>query len=136
MPRRNPHEEETKTLKSDKLALLIAEAALDKKSLNLEIIDVHDKVDYTDYVVVCSASTPRQVHAIASHIDDKLRGAGARSAIEGLTQSLWVLLDFGDVVVHVFHHPLRSYYDIEGLWMDARRMPVDFPAELRVANLV
>ncbi len=106
------------------LALKVAEAGLDKKASHIEIIDVRDKVDYTDYVVVMSGRSDRQVSAIARGIEEDLKlKYGARcSGVEGLPQGNWVLLDFGDVVVHIFHQDTRGYYDIEGLWLDADRV--------------
>lgn len=107
------------------LALAIAQAGLDKKALNVEIIDVTGKVDYADYVVVMSATSDRQANAIAKNIDTEMsrRGVHANS-IEGLPQGAWVLMDFGDVVVHIFHEDTRGYYDLESLWFDAARVEV------------
>jgi len=109
---------------SRELAIRIAEAALDKKARRVEIIDVRGKVDYTDYVVVMSGRSDRQVAAIARGIEEDLRRKyGAKcSGVEGLPQANWVLLDFGDVVVHIFHQDTRGYYDLEGLWLDAERV--------------
>ena len=106
------------------LALQVAEAALDKKASRIEIIDVRGKVDYTDYVVVMSGRSDRQVAAIARGIEETLkRDHGQRCAgVEGLPQGNWVLLDFGDVVVHIFHQDTRGYYDLEALWLDADRV--------------
>ena len=106
------------------LALKVAEAGLDKKAGKIEIIDVQGKVDYTDYVVVMSGRSDRQVAAIARGIEEDLKHKyGSRcSGIEGLPQGNWVLLDFGDVVVHIFHQDMRGYYDLEGLWLDADRV--------------
>ena len=106
------------------LALKIAEAALDKKATRIEIIDVRGKVDYTDYVIVMSGRSDRQVTAIARGVEEDLKlKHGARcSGVEGLPQGNWVLLDFGDVVVHIFHHDTRGYYDLEALWLDADRV--------------
>lgn len=109
------------------LALLVAEAALDKKAGRIEIIDVRGKVDYTDYVVVMSGRSDRQVAAIARGIEEdlKLKHGTRCSGVEGLPQGSWVLLDFGDVVVHIFHQDTRGFYDIEGLWLDAERVEFD-----------
>jgi ribosome-associated protein len=106
------------------LAMRIAEAALDKKASRIEIIDVRGKVDYTDYVIVMSGRSDRQVAAIARGIEEDLKHKhGARCAgVEGLPQGNWVLLDFGDVVVHIFHQDTRGYYDLEALWLDADRV--------------
>jgi ribosome-associated protein len=106
------------------LALKVAEAALDKKAARIEIIDVRGKVDYTDYVIVMSGRSDRQVAAIARGIEEDLKHKyGSRcSGVEGLPQGNWVLLDFGDVVVHIFHQDTRGYYDLEALWLDADRV--------------
>ena len=111
---------------SRQMALNIAAAALDKKALNVEIIDVRGKVDYADYIVLMSGRSDRQVNAIAQGVQRELRtNHGARChGIEGLPQGHWALMDFGDVVVHVFHRDMRGYYDLEALWMDAARVEV------------
>ena len=108
-----------------KLALAIAEAALDKKALDIEIIDVSGKVDYADYLVLASGTSDRHVAAIAENVEAALRRKRVTLlGIEGLPESQWVLMDFGDVVAHVFCGELRSYYDLEGLWIDAARVPM------------
>lgn len=107
------------------LALAIAQAGLDKKALQVEIIDVTGKVDYADYVVVMSASSDRQANAIAKNIDSEMSKRGMPpTSIEGLPQGAWVLIDFGDVIVHIFHQDTRGYYDLESLWYDAARVEV------------
>ena len=108
------------------VALAIAGAALDKKALNVEIIDVRGKVDYADYVVLMSGRSDRQVKAIAQGVERALRSDhGVRSlGSEGLSQGHWALIDFGDVIVHVFHQDMRGYYDLEALWIDAARVEV------------
>jgi ribosome-associated protein len=107
------------------LALGIAQAALDKKAVSVEIIDVTGKVDYADYVVVMSATSDRHANAIARGVDADLSRKGhAPLSVEGLPQGAWVLMDFGDVVVHIFHEETRGYYDLESLWYDAARVEV------------
>jgi ribosome-associated protein len=107
-------------------ALAIAEIALDKKALNVEIIDVRGKVDYADYVVLMSGRSDRQVSALARSIEEDLkRKEKIRcSGVEGLGQGSWVLMDFNDVIVHIFHEDMRGYYDLESLWNDAGRVDV------------
>ena len=117
----------TSKLVGRELALKVAEAGLDKKAARVEIIDVRGKVDYTDYVVVMSGRSDRQVAAIARGIEQDLKhkyGAPC-SGVEGLPQGNWVLLDFGDVVAHIFHQDTRGYYDLEALWLDADRVEVE-----------
>ncbi len=109
-----------------KTALAVASAALDNKALNVEIIDVRGKVDYADYVVIMSGRSDRHVAALARNIEDALRTIGQRClGVEGLPKASWLLLDFGDVIVHVFHHDMRGYYDLERLWIDAARVAVE-----------
>ena len=109
---------------SKQLALTVVEGAMDKKAIAVEVIDVRDKVDYTDYVVVMSGRSDRQVNAIAKGVQQHVKHAmGVHClGIEGLPQGQWALMDFGDVVVHVFHEDTRGYYDLESLWMDAARL--------------
>lgn len=106
-------------------ALLAAEAALDKKAAEVEIIDVTGKVDYADYLVLTTGHSDRHVAAIAEAVDEALSKKGWQSiSVEGLPKGEWVLLDFVDIVVHVFQERSRALYDLDGLWMDARRVRV------------
>lgn len=111
---------------SESLAHAIAEAGLDTKAESVEIIDVRDKVDYADFVVVMSGRSDRQVSAIARNIEDTIRkrlNVKCKS-VEGLGQAVWVLMDYSDVIVHIFHEDTRSYYSLESLWLDASRIRV------------
>jgi len=107
------------------LALTIAAAALEHKALNVEIIDVRGKVDYSDYVIVMSGRSDRQVQALGNNIEEELqRKHSVRcSGIEGVPHGTWLLMDYGDVIVHIFHQDTRGYYDLETLWIDAARLP-------------
>lgn len=108
------------------IAVTIAEAAIEKKAVGIEILDVAGKVDYTDFLVIMTGRSDRHVAALAEEIEVALKKRKNRRAIsiEGLPRASWVLMDFGDVVVHVFQEDARGVYDIEGLWMDARRIPI------------
>jgi ribosome-associated protein len=113
---------------SRELAVAIAVAALDKKASGLEILDVAGRVDYADFLVLMTGRSDRQVAALAQGIEEALRKKNRRPlSVEGLQHASWVLMDFGDVVVHVFQDDARSLYDIDGLWLDARRLPVPVP---------
>jgi ribosome-associated protein len=115
-------------LNEQNLSLTIAKVALEKHARAIEIIDVTEKVDYADFVVVCSGRTERQVRAIADAIEADLKHRGvAPLGVEGAQLGQWILLDYGGVVVHVLQEEARDYYDIEGLWLDARRVAVDEP---------
>ena len=94
--------------------------ALDKKAEGLKLLHVSEKTSYTDYLVICSAPSERQVQAVARNIIDEMRLAGVRPiGQEGVAQGHWVLLDFGEVVAHIFFEGARTYYDIDGFWSDA-----------------
>ena len=109
------------------IALAAAAAGMDKKAQFVEIIDVVGKVDYADYVVVMSGRSDRQVASLAKRVADDVReNTGVKAlSVEGLPQASWVLMDFGDVIVHIFHEDTRGYYDLETLWIDAPRIPVE-----------
>lgn len=111
-----------------KLAFLVAEAALDKKGLDPVLIHVEDFVSYADYVLLVTANSTPQVDAIASHCARAGKDAGHRAlSIEGAGTGTreWILVDFGDIVLHVFQRDARARFDLEGLWADA--VQVDIP---------
>jgi ribosome-associated protein len=109
-----------------KLARLVATAAYDKKAEDLVVLDVESKTSYCDLVVLCTGSTGRHVKAIAAHVKDSLTDGGITAiGHEGVELGRWVLLDFGAVVLHVFDGHLRGHYDLDGLWADARRIPLE-----------
>lgn len=105
---------------------LICSALLDKKAEGLRIINVGKLINITDYFVICSAESTTQVGAIT---DELLRVAEKNGykimGVEGTENNLWVLVDFGDVVVHIFHEPVRTFYDLDGLWKDAEEIGLD-----------
>jgi ribosome-associated protein len=106
-------------------ALQIAAAGLDKKASDVAIIDVFGKVDYADYLVLMTGTSDRHVASIVQAVEDDQRKLGERAlSVEGLPIANWVLVDFADVVVHVFQEDARGTYDLDGLWMDAARIPV------------
>lgn len=108
------------------LAKLIAAAGLDKKAERIEILDIGEKVDYADFLVLMSGRSDRQVRSVADGVTEALREKGHRpGSVEGMQQGQWVLVDYTDVIVHVFVDEARRYYDIEGLWMDATRVPFE-----------
>jgi ribosome-associated protein len=122
---RVPGATSTASDESREVAILIAVAGIEKKASGLEVIDVAGRVDYADFLVLMSGRSDRHVTALASAIEETLRKRNKRAlAVEGLPHANWVLMDFGDVVVHVFQDDARSAYDIDALWMDARRVPV------------
>jgi ribosome-associated protein len=120
---------------SKEKALLCAQAALDHKAIDLAILEVKKLSSFADYFVISSGSSDRQVQAIASHIEEKLGKQGLHPlGIEGKREGRWVLLDYGDVIIHIFYHPIREFYDLERLWSDAPKVelpPVRKPRKPR-----
>ena len=113
-------------------AQMALEAALDRKALEPVLLDVRKMCSYTEYILLVSGRSDRQVDAIADAVSHALRGEGRRPlGVEGASSGQWALLDFGDVVIHVFHHPQRLHYDLESLWHEAPRVDIEVPAEAR-----
>jgi ribosome-associated protein len=109
------------------------DAALDKKALAPVLLDVSGRATYTDFIAVVSGRSDRQVDAIAEHVREVMGQHGWRLlGREGMGNGRWTLLDFGDVVLHVFYHPVREVYDIEGLWIDAPRVTLEVPPEAQL----
>lgn len=105
------------------IALLAADAADDKKAEDIDILNVQGLTVIADYFVLCSANSDQQVRAIARSIDDKLSDKGIEpKKIAGMSDARWVLMDYADVIVHVFHKREREYYDLERLWSDAEKI--------------
>jgi len=112
-----------------KIALLAAEAADSKKSFDILVLDLRGLTSIADYFVICSAGSITQVGAIADSIDHALTKEGCRpSHIEGKQSSTWVLMDYRDVVIHVFDEHTRSYFCLERLWGDAPSIPLSLHA--------
>lgn len=110
-------------------------AALDKKAVEPVLIDVCGRASYADFIAVVSGRSDRQVDAIAEGVCEAMAAQGRRPiGREGARNGRWVLIDFGDVVMHVFYHPLREVFDIESLWIDAPRVKLQVPAEARIGS--
>ena len=102
---------------------LYINAALGKKAINLVALDVHELTSFADIFIICSGRSNRQVNAIAEHIQTNLKKYKKKPlSVEGVGDGQWVLLDYGHVIIHVFYDPVREFYDLEGLWLDARRI--------------
>jgi ribosome-associated protein len=109
-------------------------AAADKKAKNIAVLEVAAFLAITDHFLICSAPSDRQVQTIADEIERKLREEGVRPLRgEGKAENGWILIDYGDFVVHVFTDEMRAYYDLERLWKDAPRPNLPELAEAREA---
>lgn len=107
-------------ISSSELAHQAAQHALSKKGYNIKILKLKEISSVCDYFVIISGAADMQVRAIANAIEDELRESGIRPYhIEGQTEGNWILIDYIDVVVHVFHEPTREFYSLEKLWGDA-----------------
>ncbi|MBI5543533.1 MAG: ribosome silencing factor [Deltaproteobacteria bacterium] len=103
----------------------VARWALDKKALDVVVLDVRGLSSYADYIVLATAESEPQLNAIADRAEEGMKERGERPlGIEGAGAGRWLLLDFGDVVLHAFYQDAREFYDLEGLWADAPRVPV------------
>lgn len=110
------------------LVRLAMTAAQDKKAKDIAALDVRGLSSVTDYMIVCTGSSDTNVRAIAENVEEKLREKGERPlSVEGMQEGTWVLLDYVDFVVHVFHAEKRLYFGLEELWADAK--PIAAPAE-------
>jgi ribosome-associated protein len=111
---------------SRRAALAAARAALEKKAEEVVVLDLRGVSGYTDFLVIGSGTSDRQLEAITDGVEKELTAQGHRViGSEGQRGGRWVLLDFGDVVVHVFNAEERVHYDLEGLWADAPRIEVE-----------
>lgn len=102
---------------------LYVQAALGKKAEGLVVLDVRGLTSIADAFVICSGRSNRQVSAIADHIERFLKKKGIRPlGVEGKGEGHWVLMDYGNVIIHVFYSETRTFYDLEGLWVDAKKI--------------
>ncbi len=103
-------------------------AVLGKKAMDVVALDMRDLTSIADAFIICSGRSNRQVSALGEFIKKALKDKGKKAlAVEGLKDGHWVLIDYGYVVIHIFYEPLRRFYDLEGLWADARRIQIIDP---------
>jgi len=120
-------------LESTTLANNIAKLIFNKKGYDVRILDLREIVSFTDYFIICSADSDTQVKAIADEVDKSLRDNGVKCwHKEGYRALNWVLLDYVDVVVHIFKKDMRTFYNIEKLWGDAPVVEVEDPALVKL----
>ena len=123
---------EDQTIDSKTIVRAAAEAAIEMKANELTLLDVNGLTSFCGWFVLCNGTNARQVQAIAHRILDTLKDdMGTQPlGVEGMNQAKWVLIDAGDVIIHVFHRDLRGHYDLDGLWIDAPRVtPEDLGIE-------
>ena len=122
----------TSSSELDERVMLALHAAAEKKGLDVVVLDLREIASFTDFFVIVSGANERQVQAISDEIYETLKKHGVAAArIEGQKTAEWILLDYGDFIVHVFEHKARSFYDLERLWRESKRvqLPVEFANE-------
>jgi ribosome-associated protein len=108
---------------AEEIVLAAARAASEKKASDIIALDLRKVASFTDYFLLCSGASSRQVQAIADFVEEQVRLAGKRPLhTEGYSRAEWILLDYGDFVVHIFNVTARRFYDLERLWRDAERV--------------
>jgi ribosome-associated protein len=111
-----------------KKALLLSRFALEKKAYDLLLMEVREMTSIADYFILCSGRSDRQVQSIVQGIEENLGQMGVFPlSIEGASRGQWVLMDFSDVIVHIFYQPVREFYDLEELWAHAPRVELPEP---------
>jgi ribosome-associated protein len=115
----------------DDRMLIVLKAASETKALEIVILDLREVASFTDFFVITSGTNERQIQAIADEVFERLKKAGTSAArVEGRRTAEWILLDYGDFIVHVFEDKARKFYDLERLWREAKRLhlPPEFTA--------
>ena len=113
-------------LKLDSSLAVYIKAALGRKAKGMVMLDVRNITSIADVFLICDGKSNRQVSAIAEHIVTDLKKHGIKPlCVEGMREGHWVLIDYGHILIHVFYEPVRGVYDLEGLWADADRIPID-----------
>jgi len=116
--------------------LRCAQSALDKKAYDLVVLEVSAFTSVADYFLICTGRSDIQVQSICRAIEESLAATGVKPlAIEGFTHGQWVLIDFGDVVVHIFYETVRSFYNLEGLWAQASHRALPEPYHTQAQHL-
>ena len=122
--------------KSWERALRCAQSALDKKAYDLVVLQVSALTSVADYFIICTGRSDVQVQSICRAIEESLATMRVKPlAVEGFTHGQWVLLDFGDVVVHIFYETARQFYNLEGLWVQAPRCALPEPYSTQARDL-
>lgn len=131
-PARSSHQPVVSHDKLDERIVAAVQAAAEKKAIDIVVLDLREIASFTDYFVITSGTNERQVQAISDEVYETLKKAGTTAArVEGYKTAEWILLDYGDFIVHVFEQKSRSFYDLERLWRESTRvaLPVEVTGE-------
>jgi ribosome-associated protein len=122
---KQPRSQGASTVEPEEAVLIAAHAAGEKKATDLVLLDLRTVASFTDFFLICTGASTRQVQAISNALEETLRKKGKRPLhIEGYSSAEWILLDYGDFIVHVFSPASRRFYDLERLWRDAGRVEI------------
>jgi len=113
-------------------ALICVDIIRERKATDLVLFEVGTLTSIADYFLIASGKSSRQVQAMAQHLQSRMKEKGfARFGVEGEREGHWILVDYGDVVIHLFYQPVREFYDLEGLWVEAPRVTIERQRETR-----
>ncbi len=113
----------TEKTASEEMLKIAYDALDDKKANDIQMIDISSISILADYFMIASGTNPNQIHAMTDHVEEKMQEAGFYpKAIEGYQNANWILMDYGDVVIHIFDTESRSFYDLERIWSDGKRL--------------
>ncbi|MGV8074795.1 MAG: ribosome silencing factor [Syntrophobacteraceae bacterium] len=130
-----PGTEQKESIDSRNKAILMARKAVNFKALDLVLLDVSDFSSFADYFVICSGKSSRQVQGLADNIESSLRDQRIKPlGVEGRQEGHWILMDYGDVIVHIFYEPVRYFYDLESLWSEAEKVHLEHEQEREIFN--
>lgn len=122
---KQPRPQPALRLETEDAVTIAAHAASEKKATDLVVLDLRKAASFTEYFLICTGASTRQVQAISNAVEEALLKSGKRAGhIEGYSSTEWILLDYGDFIVHVFGSASRRFYDLERLWRDAPRVEV------------
>jgi ribosome-associated protein len=121
----HPDKPEQPALEPEDAVMLAAKAAGERKATDIVALDLRKIASFTEFFLICTGTNPRQVQAISDAVEERLRASGKRPLhTEGYSSAEWILLDYGDFIVHVFSSASRRFYDLERLWRDAERREI------------
>jgi ribosome-associated protein len=113
-------------------ALICVDIIRERKATDLVLFEVGTLTSIADYFLIASGKSSRQVQAIAQHLQSRMKEEGfTRFGVEGERDGHWILVDYGDIVIHLFYQPVREFYDLEGLWVEAPRVNIDRDRDTR-----
>ena len=122
-------------LDSRERAMKCALFALEKKALDVKVLEIGRLSSIADYLVLATGTSDKQTQAIADSIKKGLKRFGKALDVEGLKEGNWIVIDYGDVIVHIFHEKLRRYYDLDDLWLEAPLVTIPEDISLKVGRL-